>query len=170
MTKYLLALDQAVNSSGWSLFKDKKLIDYGIYKTKGYEDQKIESVRNWLSNKLQEIRLLESDSEIRVVLEDIHQQGADIRTFKILAHLQGVLINELFRQNEYKKDLIYDIYYSSEWKSGVGVKGKDRSAQKKNAQKIVLDLFKISVPQDAADSICIGLYALREKTETLNFE
>lgn len=40
MAKFILALDQATSNTGWSLFKDEKLEDYGVVRTEGYETQK----------------------------------------------------------------------------------------------------------------------------------
>lgn len=164
MTKYLLALDQAINNTGYAVFKDGVLEDYGIYKTKGHEDQKIESVRNWFSNKIAELRLKEN-AEIEIAIEDIQMQQEDVRTFKMLAHVQGVLINEIYRNN-----LPYHAYYASEWKSSMGVTGRDRQTQKKSAQELVFNRYNEMIVQDACDAICIGLHHSKPKTATLNFE
>jgi cytidylate kinase len=45
------------------------------------------------------------------------------------------------------------------WKSGVGITGKQRTEQKKNAQKWVKEKYGFSVTEDEADAICIGAYA-----------
>ena len=85
MPKFILALDQATSNTGWSLFKDEKLEDYGVVRTDGYETQKINDMKNWLNNKIQELQLI-PDSELTVVLEDIQLQRNDVRTFKVLAY------------------------------------------------------------------------------------
>lgn len=160
-TKYILALDQALNNCGWALFKDENLDSYGVLKSEGYEAEKIENVRQWVENKIEEI----GKEELTILIEDIQQQGPAVSTFKVLAHLQGVLINLFFR-----KKIPYEIYYSSSWKSSLGIKGKARAEQKKNAQKLILEKYNKKIPQDACDAICIGLHHIKSQIKTLNFE
>lgn len=165
-----LALDQSTSSTGWAVFRGNKLIDYGIYRADGFTEERIDYMRNWFLKKIHEITL-DPDVELRIVLEDIQVQRNDVKTFKTLAHLQGVLINTAFREfKELKpKKSTLNIYYSSEWKSTCGIKGKDRTAQKQNAQKFVLENFKMKVPQDACDAICIGIHDIKQN-DVLNFE
>lgn len=164
MPKYLLALDQATSNTGWALFKDGKLEDYGVAKADGFEEQKINAMRNWLIKKIQELKLIPS-ADITIVLEDIQLQRNDVKTFKVLAHLQGVLINVI-----YKEDLKMFIYYSSEWKSSCGIKGKDRTAQKQNAQKFIEQTYGVKAIQDTCDAICLGVHHIKGLNSVINFE
>lgn len=167
MSKVILALDQATSKTGWALFKDKKLQDYGVFSTEGYEEEKIENVRKWFEKKIAEITL-DADVDLKIVLEDIQVQRNDVKTYKVLAHLQGVLLNSFFRNKEKIKDGI-SIYYSSEWKSSCGIKGKDRTTQKNNAQKFILETYGIKPPQDACDAICLGINELKQEESVINF-
>jgi hypothetical protein len=60
-------------------------------------------------------------------MEDIQLQE-NVQTFKALAEVFGVLY-ELF----ISKGLPVEAVLASSWKSTLGVKGKDRTAQKRNA-------------------------------------
>ena len=166
--KYVLALDQSTTATGWALFKNKELFDYGVFKTEGLPESKIEDMRLWLDKKINEITLDDS-ADLRLVLEDIQLQRNDVRTFKILAHLQGVLINTFFRNRKKIKSGIH-IYYSSEWKSTCNIKGRDRTTQKNNAQTFIRETYNINVTQDTCDAICLGYHDIKSEVHTINFE
>ena len=51
----ILALDQATSSTGWAFFINGELEDYGIFRTNGHQEEKIEDVRYWLETKIQEL-------------------------------------------------------------------------------------------------------------------
>lgn len=164
MNNYLLALDQSTSATGWALFLNHDLIDYGVIKAEGYEDNKIEKMRNWLEHKIQEISLFE-DSELNIAIEDIQVQNGNVLTFKTLARLQGVLINTIIKHN-----IPYKIFFSSEWKKTCGIKGKNRPEQKRNAQLFIKNKFNIDVIQDTCDAICIGIHCLSKEKGKLNFK
>ena len=92
-----------------------------------------------------------------VVFEDIQLQNNvvnNVQTFKVLAEVFGViyeLVTELNIQNE--------AVLAATWKSALGVKGKNRPEQKRNAQAHVVDKFGVKPTQDECDAICIGEYA-----------
>lgn len=164
--KIILALDQASHDTGFALFENGKLIDYGVYRiVNGTLGERIEGMRHWLENKIAELKL-RPDTNIKIVLEDIQMQQ-NVETYKALAHLQGVLINTLLRN---KVD--FSIYYASEWKSTCKITGRTRSEQKRNAQQLVMDMFGKKVIQDTCDAICLGLHELRQEkaNEAINFE
>ena len=47
---------------------------------------------------------------------------------------------------------------ASVWKSKLGIKGKTRNDQKKDAQRFIKETYNIKCSQDEADAICIGTY------------
>lgn len=151
----LLTLDQATVVSGWSVFEDGKLIKYG----------KIETNTKDIGERLcyikQQILELITEYQIdEVVIEDIQMQD-NVQTFKALAELFGVLA-ETFTEIK----MPYSALLASSWKSSLGIKGKNRQEQKKNAQQWVIDNYNIKVIQDIADSICIGAaYLKRQESE-----
>lgn len=145
----LLALDQASHVSGWAVFQQEKLIAYG----------KIEANQPDIGDRLyyikQEVlKLIDKYNIDEVVLEDIQYQnniGNNVQTFKILAELLGVLIETFIELKIPNSALL-----ASSWKSTLGIKGKNRAEQKRNAQAWVQQTYNIKVIQDIADSICIG--------------
>ena len=161
---YILALDQATNTTGWSLFQDETLIDFGVAKAEGLENTKIRLMKNWLQKKIQELSL-KPDATIQVILEDIQLQHGDVKTFKILAHLQGVLLDVC-----YGYDIPVTLYYASEWKSSCGVKGKTRAEQKRNAQEYVLNTYNVKAIQDTCDAICLGTHHIKQLHSRISFE
>lgn len=158
----LLTLDQASYVSGWSVFEDGKLIKYG----------KIEANQSDLGERLyyikQEVlKLIEKYNINEIVMEDIQMQdnvANNVQTFKILAELFGVLY-ETFTELKIPNSAIL----ASSWKSALGIKGKNRAEQKRNAQNWVLENFNIKVIQDIADSVCIGAAYLK-KTPSQDYD
>lgn len=151
----LLALDQASHITGWSIFQDGKLYKYG----------KIEANHSDLGERLyyikrEVLKLINEYNIDEVVLEDIQYQsniGNNVQTFKTLAELLGVLIETLTELKIPNSAIL-----ASSWKSALGIKGKDRTTQKKNAQAWVLNTYNIKVIQDIADSVCIGSAYLKK--------
>ena len=52
---------------------------------------------------------------------------------------------------------------STSWKSTLGIKGKDRPEQKRNAQAYVLQTYNLKPTQDECDAICIGTHYMKSK-------
>lgn len=153
----ILAFDQATGISGWSVFDDKELIQCGTFKTnQATSAERIEAVRQWVAS------MIEMWQPDRVAIEDIQLQqfGAKngdniegVTTYKVLAHLQGVLINFFFINN-----IKYDIIHAATWRSYCEIKGRTRSDKKRSAQLLIKEWYDASVSQDEADAICIGKY------------
>ena len=147
----LLALDQASVTTGWSVFVDKELIEFGKFTLQGELDERLVAIR-------QKVTELIDKYEINyVAFENIQMQnsvGNNVQTFKTLAEILGN-IRELVKE----KNLPYQVVTASTWKSYSKIKGRKRAEQKKNAQLYVIEKFNIKPTQDEADAICIGLYA-----------
>jgi len=141
-----LAIDQSSNVSGYSVWKDKELTEWGKVQFEGEFVNRILELKTWMLNKIEEY----TEDTIEVVIEEIQEQ-ANPQTFKKLAMLQGVLLVALVENN-----IEYHLVYSSQWKSFLKISGKDRAEQKRNTQKYVLDKYDKKVTQDEADAICIG--------------
>lgn len=158
----VLALDQASRTSGWAVFDDDKLVAYGKF-TADHSD---------VGDRLHFIRMrvswLIDDYDIdEVVFEDIQLQGNvanNVATFKALAEVFGVLY-ELFVMLKMPRTAVL----STVWKSTLGIKGKDRAAQKKAAQAWVEKTYGIKPTQDECDAICIGAHYINNKTEVFDW-
>ena len=102
-----------------------------------------------------------------VVFEDIQLQNNvvnNVATFKALAEVFGVL-HELFVDLKMPRTAVL----STVWKSSLGIKGKDRTAQKKAAQDWVVKTYNVKPTQDECDAICIGAHYTKNKVETFDW-
>ena len=168
MSKVIIALDQSTKVSGYSIYKDGLLNDYGHISPSGDYLVRITKLIKWLENEI----LKNKNEEILILLEDIQLQATpdsgekfNVLTFKKLAHCQGALLYYLV-----KNQINYEIVPSTVWKSRCKIKGTQREIQKKNAQKYVLDTFGIEATQDEADAICIGKSYLIETENDVSFD
>ncbi len=148
----ILALDQSSRCSGWSIFIDGELKKWGHLVTE-QEDigERLVTIRKFIIDTVQEWKI---DT---IAFEDIQMQstvGNNVHTFKTLANVYGVVYETATELN--KKVIIIP---SVTWKSKLGIKGKRRPEQKKNAQDYIIEKYNIKPTQDEADSICIGTCA-----------
>ena len=157
-TTRILALDAATGTTGYSLYDDKILIHYGIFKTNTSLSavERINQVKQWLKAALKE---WEPDF---VGIENIQLQKygtgaaqAQVKTFQTLANLQGVILDTVFEAS-----IDSDLVYPSEWRSycGIGDGDQHREARKKAAQAKVRIWYDMQCTEDEADAICIGKY------------
>ena len=159
MSHNLLALDQSSRVTGWAIFQDGALLKYGKFNA--------EAAGSDMGDKLYYIRekvkkLIEDNDITEVIFEDIQLQanrGNNVQTFKVLAEVFGV-ISELLVEMKIPQTAVL----ASSWKSTLGIKGKDRTAQKQNAQKWVIDTYSVKPTQDECDAICIGVHKLQKGT------
>ena len=152
----LLALDQASRTSGWAVFIDGQLHDYGKFT---FEDddigERLTKIRDKVANLINDYDINE------VVFEDIQLQGNvvnNVQTFKVLAEVFGVIYELVTELN-----IPHTAVLAGTWKSTLGIKGKVRAEQKQNAQKYVIDTYGIKPAQDTCDAICIGAHMLQPK-------
>ena len=145
----LLSLDQASRTTGWAVFDGTELIKFGKF-TVSEDDigERLYAIRNHVQKLIDEYKIDE------VAFEDIQLQNNvvnNVQTFKILAEVFGIL-DELFVELK----MPHTAVLASTWKSTLGIKGKTRPEQKKNAQAYVNTKYNIKATQDESDAICIG--------------
>ena len=149
----ILAVDNATNTTGFAIFENGQYLYGGIKKAqKNPTAQRIAEMKQWF---ISMILLWEIDV---VGLEQVQYQG-NAQTLITLAKLLGVLENAAY-------EVTHKIPYvvpSVTWKSFSNVKGKNRDAQKENAQKTVKARFGILVSTDLADAILLGRYVCNEE-------
>lgn len=151
----LLALDQASKVTGWAIFEDGELKSYGkISLDDPNTDIRLVQLR-------QDIQTLIADYNINeVIFEDIQQQNNvanNVQTFKVLAEVYGV-VSELLQELQ----IPHSTVLAASWKSTLGIKGRTRAEQKKNAQLYVEQNYGVHVIQDIADAICIGTHHIQK--------
>lgn len=148
----ILAFDQSSRCSGYSVFEDGELIDHGTFTfTNANLGDRLHRIRETV------ISFIEQYNPNKIVFEDIQlQQGQinNVETFKILAEVYGIIF-ELATGLKMENDA----YLAGTWRKGLGIVGRKRDEQKRNAQKWVFDTYGIHVKEDEADAICIGAYA-----------
>ena len=158
----VLALDQASRTSGWAVFEDGKLVTFGKF-TADHSDvgDRLYYIRTKVNSLISEYDIDE------VVFEDIQLQGNvanNVQTFKALAEVFGVLY-ELFVELKMPRTAVL----STVWKSTLGIKGRDRTAQKKAAQTWVENTYGVKPTQDECDAICIGAHYVNNKVEVFDW-
>ena len=158
----LLALDQASRITGFAVFEDENLITYGKIITEDVDvGIRLMKIRN-------SIQKLIKDYEIdEVIMEDIQLQNNvqnNVQTFKTLAEVFGV-IYELLTEMNIKNSAVL----ASSWKSTLGIKGRTRPEQKKNAQEYVINTYGKKPTQDECDAICIGAHHIKQKNSVFDW-
>lgn len=149
----LLALDQSSRTTGYAIYVDGKLNNYGKF-TLEDEDIGLRLVK--FRDKI--IQLL-NDYEINeVAFEEIQMQNNvvnNVQTFKILSEIYGVLQELVTELN-----IPYTIVSSNTWKSTMKIPKTKREEEKKRAQALVYQLFQVKATQDEADAICLGAHVV----------
>lgn len=150
----LLALDQASRVSGWAVFYDNKLEASGKFTA---DNDDIGERLYFIRTKIKE--LIDKYDINEVAFEDIQLQGNvtnNVQTFKVLAEVFGIvyeLVTEL--------KIPHTAVLSGTWKSTLGIKGRTRPEQKRNAQAFVQETYGIKCTQDESDAICIGTHMVK---------
>ena len=155
-SKFIIALDQSTQLTGYAIFQDKDLIAHGVFSPSGDYEHRIVKLRQWLLDKLEPLK-----PNVEVYFEDIQLQdlgggSIGITTFKKLAHVQGALIVTCIEE-----DIPYTIVPAATWRKTCGVKGRVRSEYKPAAQAHVLEKYEIQATEDEADAICIGEHGVK---------
>ena len=154
-TYRILALDASTNLTGFSVYDDKELVGYGVYKTNENNDvtERINEVKKWLENMIKEHKPDFIGLE-NIQLQSYKDNSYQVELYRKLANLQGVLLDVCFEQ-----DIYCDLVYATEWRRFCGVgEGTGRENKKKQAQEKVFTWYNLKCTQDEADAICIGKY------------
>lgn len=145
----ILALDQATHISGYAVFNNKNLIEYGTFEAVGENDiERSVQVKQWL------IALIDQFEIDFVGLEGIqYQTTAGVTTFETLARLQGILAATC-----YEEKIPYKIVPTNTWRLHCGVQGRSRPDRKRSMQRLIKEWFGFTPTEDEADAIGIGKY------------
>ena len=158
-----LALDQASNVTGWAIFEDGMLEEYGKIDLSNYEfGQRLHLLRERVD------KMIDKKNIDRVILEDIYMDGQrvnNVSTFKMLAEVFGVLFELCIA-----KEIPVSAVLAGTWKSTLNIKGKTRPEQKRNAQVWVQEKYNVHPTQDEVDAICIGAHDAIQGDQFFNWE
>ena len=166
--KRILALDQASKVTGYAIFDNGTLVKYGKFSTSSNDDiERFAMMKAWL------ISMITSWNPDHIAIEGIQfqEQGSEqkmgVTVFQTLARLQGILMLVC-----HEAKVPYTICPTNTWRHECGVKGRSRADKKRSMQLIVKQKYDISVTDDEADAIGIGIYmAGRQKSmEVTNLE
>lgn len=160
----ILALDQATHYTGYAIFNNRNLIDYGTFVATGdNEIARCAQIKQWM------ISLIEQYQIDFVGLEQIQLNvEKSAPTFEALAHLQGILMLTC-----YEEKIPCKAAHVKTWRAHCGVKGQTRPDVKRSMQLIVKKWFGIMPTDDEADSIGIGKYfsdIMAPKVEIIDWE
>lgn len=161
-TTRVLALDDATGTTGYAIFDGDSLIKYGKITIQGNDAiERILELKQWL------VSMLDNWTPDIVAIEDIQlQQGRfeNVKTYKVLAQLQGVLLTTLLENS-----IEYYVIPPATWRSTCSITARTRADQKRQAQQRVESWYDIKATQDEADAICIGYHVMMKiiKSNTL---
>lgn len=163
-----LALDQATHITGYAIFDGANLIYAGTFEATAEDEiERDIQIRNWLDNLLY-------SSAIDVVgiegiqLQQFNNKTIGVTTYQTLARLQGILMATCCDRR-----IEYYICPPATWRAHCGVKGRSRTDKKRSMQSKIKEWFDITVSDDVADAIGIGMYikdTYKKTVETFNWE
>ena len=146
-----LALDMSSKSTGWAVFKEQQLIDYGCITCSSTDSLKrIKKITTEIE-KIYQKYIPENIICEEVILDDVHHNH---NVFKVLIYLQASVA---LMFHTYDKKL--NFYVSSEWRKKCGIRtgrGITRDMVKASDIKFVKDNYNIDANDDICDAICIG--------------
>lgn len=146
----IIAVDNATENMGVSIFDNGKLVFYHLFHIQG------DTITRLLKNRnLIEQVFIKQWSPDLMVFEDIQYQPPNILTFKVLSMLFG---NSLVacRAN----DVNFETVLSKVWRAHFMCNAKNRSEQKKQSIAKVKEMYDINVNDDVAEAILLGKYAV----------
>jgi len=147
----ILAIDQSTKCSGWSLWENKRLLEYGMLEANKKEKNAIERMHE-MYFLIKE--LIRTQNPNYVVVEHVQYQNNQ-KTYNQLSQLQGVIFSILFERN-----LGFTLIEPTAWKKFCNIQGRKRVEQKASTIQMVKDEYNLEVPEDIADSIGIGRWAV----------
>lgn len=148
--KRVLGLDQATIITGWSIFDDGQLVNFGIFSVDENlpEIERDHSVKEWL------ITMISNWKPDYVGIEGIqYQNEMGVTTFQTLARLQGILMECC-----YELGVEFVVCATNTWRAHCGVKGQTRADKKRSMQLLAKNWYGLNVSNDEADAVGIGKY------------
>lgn len=163
----ILSLDASTKATGYAIFNDKKLENYGVISASSTD---VIKRINKIVSELEQI--LTKEKVDVVILEEVRPDlGKIVKTYKALMYLQAAiafLIHEKFSK------IKIEYMYPSSWRKICGIKqgaGIKREALKIKDIEFVNKLYSLNITSDdIADAIGIGYgYLNKEKEEKSAF-
>lgn len=166
----ILSLDLSTKSSGWAYFKDGELKDHGCI-TSASTDliKRIYIMRDGIAE------ILDKYAVTKIVVEEVRPEGGygvgNTKTHRALMWLQAATA---FLIHDNYPSIEIEYIYPSSWRAALGIKngrGIKRTSLKEQDIQYVQEKYNITVNDDEADAICIGLSQYKEKDNNeINWE
>jgi Holliday junction resolvasome RuvABC endonuclease subunit len=168
--KRVLAIDQATRISGYSIFDGQKLVSYGTFSTTRSSDvARYLEIKNWFINMLHNWKpdyvVIEGIQFQETSVKDGEKRTMGITVFETLARLQGILMLACYEEN-----IQFEVVSTNTWRAHCNVKGRTRTDKKHSMQMIIKNKYDMSVSDDIADAIGIGIYGAAQVAKTLIME
>ena len=157
-----LALDMSSKSTGWAVFEEQQLIDYGCITCSSTDSLKRIKKITVEIEKVYKKYIPENIICEEVILDDVHHNH---NVFKVLIYLQASVA---LMFHTYNKKL--EFYTASEWRKKCGIRtgrGITRDMVKAADIKFVKDTYNIDANDDICDAICIGYAYTNGKSTTI---
>lgn len=174
----IFAFDQSSTITGYSVWLNNNLIEHGKFKLKkfgSFLDRAI-ACSELIVNLIEQNKKEHPQEKIKVIFEDIQLQDTvsvrgvsngfgtmkeevNIRTFKTLAMLLGILQTEVIK---FDKDIEINLVLPIVWKRAVGIKSTIRPEQKAEAIQKVQNLYSFTPLEDEAEAILIGYNEIKK--------
>lgn len=157
----ILALDASTKSTGYAIYVDNILKDYGTITASS------SNVINRIQKIIQEIEpIISTCSFDYIVLEEVPNiNNGNIKTLKALYWLQAAL-NFLFYEKIPKSTVKY--FIPGEWRKKVGIhtgRGVTRDKLKKISITLVKNIYNIDCNDDVAEAILLGQAFINNSNE-----
>lgn len=164
----ILSLDLSTKSSGWAIFKDGLLLDYGCITSSSTDLMKRINV---MIDGLAEILNKHNDID-KVVAEEVRPETGmqNVKTHRALMWLQGATALQIYNFN---KKIELELIYPSSWRASIGIKtgrGIKRTSLKEKDIQFVKENYNLDVNDDEADAICIGYSCSHDVETDINWE
>lgn len=164
----ILALDLSTKSSGWAIFQDGILTDYGCISSTSTDLMKRINI---MLDGIKEILQKHNDIE-KIYAEEVRPENGmqNIKTHRALMWLQGVIALEIYNFN---KKIELELVYPSSWRAAIGIKtgrGIKRTSLKEKDMQFVKENYNLDVNDDIADAICIGYANCHDIETEINWE
>ena len=166
----ILSLDLSTKSTGWAYFEEGELKAHGCITASSTD------LINRIHKIVNELKEATKDFAIsKVVVEEVRPEGGygvgNLKTHRALMWLQAAVA---FWIHDDKFPLDIDYIYPSSWRATLGIKngrGIKRMTLKEADIEYVKNRYGITVNDDEADAICIGLAQYQDKVNNeINWE
>ena len=160
--KIVLSLDASTKSTGWAIFKNEKMIAYGIIVA---GDPNVHIRIDHIAKEIKKIIIEYQPDEVileDVILSDVKNNN---NVFKALMYLQGFIVHVLEFYG-----VKYSFFVASHWRKICGIRTGaqvKRTELKNKSIAFVKKHYNIDVNDDIADAICIGYAKINEDKEDI---